>query len=456
MSIVALSKGPAVHLLGNKNKHQGENLPVRSVSQTRQIEEDARSVHTDRHYDKSARSGKSQDKSVKSHESRNPSEHSRKSDQRSEKRSRHENGSVSSRSSYSEHFRKVSSSLVSNPDNLICDDCINKNIGKHQKDKLDALKDADKEHALRTNANLKKQLEDEKEKHLEKLRMYRDGIEGQNQDLLARKDKKKLEEDAEKQRILKQLADKSDLIATEQKLLDRRDKFREELADQLARNKEAENQKNQDKLDLEKRTHNLLIDDAWRDPHKKALKNHYKENLINQLEEKEKDKFNAKQALKDADAQYIDEVKAYNQKDKEARDAIEAEKKDLLRSELEKQLRENQDKKKANNDLKNIEDQRHKDKVAHDNGIFRDNMERKKAQLQDYLKDLTGQAQDKELAKTQAHLDSKKPEGTGLHIPQKVKKCYGCAVCKRILALERLNKRYEVHRHLHKKNHTHK
>ncbi len=431
-------------------------MPVRSVSQTRQIEEDARSVHTDRHYDKSARSGKSQDKSVKSHESRNPSERSRKSDQRSEQRSRHENGSVSSRSSYSEHFRKVSSSLVSIPDNLICDDCINKNIGKHQKDKLAALKDADKEHALRTNANLKKQLEDEKEKHLEKLRMYRDGIDGQNQDMMARKDKKKAEEEAEKQRILKQLADKSDLIANEQKMLDRRDKFREELADQLARNRDAEAQRHQDKLDLEKRTHNLLIDDAWRDPHKKALKNHYKENLINQLEEKERDKADQKRAQKDADAQYIDDVKAYNQRDKEARQAIEAEKKDLLKSELEKQLRENDDKKRADKDMKDLEDQRHRDKVAHDNGVFRDNMERKKAQLQDYLKDLTGQAQEKEVAKTQAFIDSKKPEGTGLHIPQKVKKCYGCAVCKRILALERLNKRYEVTHHHHRKNHTHK
>jgi len=321
---------------------------------------------------------------------------------------------------------------------------------------LAALRDADKEHALRTNANLKKQLEDEKEKHLEKLRMYRDGIEGQNQDMMARKEKKKQEEEAEKQRILKQLADKSDLIANEQKMLDRRDKFREELADQLARNREAEAQKHQDKLDLEKKTHNLLIDDAWRDPHKKALKNHYKENLINQLEEKERDKADQKKAQKDADAQYIEDVKAYNQRDKEARQAIEHEKKDLLKGELEKQLRENEDKKRADQDMKDLEDQRHRDKVAHDNGVFRDNMERKKAQLQDYLRDLTGQAQEKEISKTQALIDSKKPEGTGLHIPQKVKKCYGCAVCKRILALERLNKRYEVTHHHHRKNHTHK
>ena len=49
----------------------------------------------------------------------------------------------------------MSSSLVSNPDNLICDDCINKDIGDKHKNKLQDKKDADKEHALRTNANLK-------------------------------------------------------------------------------------------------------------------------------------------------------------------------------------------------------------------------------------------------------------------------------------------------------------
>ena len=333
---------------------------------------------------------------------------------------------------------------------------MNKNMGKQQLDKLAALKEADKEHALRTNANLKKQLADEKEKHLEKLRIYRDGIDGQNQDLLARKEKKKLEDDAEKKKILKQLADRSDLIATEQKMLERRDQFREDLADQLAKNREAEEQKQREKIELEKRTHNLLIDDAWRDPHKRALRNHYKENLINQMDEKERDKADQKRAKKEEDDQYVDEVRAYNKRDKEARDAIEAEKKDLLKTELDRQLIENDEKRKADQAMKDLEAKRHKDKVAYDNGVFRDNMERKKAQLQEYLKDLTGQAQEKELAKTQASIDAKKPDGTGLHIPQKVKKCYNCAVCKRIMALERLNKRYEVTHHHHRKNHTHK
>ena len=80
--------------------------------------------------------------------------------------------------------------------------------------------------------------------------------------------------------------------------------------------------------------------------------------------------------------------------------------------------------------------------------------DRKKMQVQGFLQDLTGQLHEKEIEKAQAELDAKKPQGTGLHIPQKVKKCYNCAVCRRNQALERLNKRYEITRHHPRKNNT--
>ena len=443
-----MNQGPSVHLQKNSPQPKAETMPLRSVSQQRRLDEDARSVHTDRHYDKSARSGKSPNGSQ---HSRNQSVHSGK---RSENRSQSRDGSVASHNSVSVHYKKMSSSLVSNPDNLICDDCINKDIGDKHKNKLQDKKDADKEHALRTNANLKNQLQLEKEQHLLKLKLYREGIEGQNQDLKARKDQKKQDEDAEKDKIIRQMNDKSDLIAIEKKMLDVRDKFRDELADQLDKNKDKFAQQEKERLELEKRTHNLLIDDGWRAPHREALKNHYKDNLINQLGDKERDRADAKKQQKDIDEQYVNDVKIYNQKDRETRLLIDTEKKEVLKQELEKQLGENADKKKSAEELKAIEDARHNDKIDYDNRVFRDNADRKKMQVQGFLQDLTGQLHEKEIEKAQAELDAKKPQGTGLHIPQKVKKCYNCAVCRRNQALERLNKRYEITRHHPRKNNT--
>lgn len=448
MSYTQLNQGPAVHLQRNAPQPKAETMPLRSVSQSRRLEEDARSVHTDRHYDKSARSGKSPDGSQ---HSRNPSVHSAK---RSENRSQSRDGSVASHNSVSVHYKKMSSSLVSNPDNLICDDCINKNIGDKHKDKLQEKKDADKEHALRTNLNLKKQLELEKEQHLLKLRLYKEGIEGQNQDLKARKAQKKNDEDAEKDKILRQINDKSDLIAIEQKMLNVRDKFRDELADQLDKNRDKFAQQEKDRLELEKRSHNLLIDDGWRAPHREALKNHYKDNLLNQLGDKERDRADAKRNQKEIDGKYVSDVQIYNQKDRENRIQIELEKKDVLKQELEKQLGENADKKRSAEEMKAIEDARYNAKIDYDNKVHQNNAERKRAQVQGFLNDLTGQLHEKEIEKAQNELDAKKPQGTGLHVPQKVKKCYNCADCKKSKALERLNKRYEISRHHPRKNHT--
>lgn len=447
MQQVELSRGPMIHLIDNKpRKSPVEAMPLRNTSANRvRQDEEARSVHTDRHYDKSARSNRSQDRSAHSNRSQEGSVRSTKSRDNSQNDNKSQRSvSPNSTNSGSYIVRKVSSSLVSNPDNLICDDCLNNKQRDHNKDRLDALRAADKEHADRTNANAKKQLEEEKQRHLAKLKLYKDGIEDQNHDLKEKRAKLKQDEEAEKKRILKQLADRSDITATEQKMQERKDKFREELGNQL-------NAKEQEKHDLEKaqiekdrKLHNLLIDDGWREPHKKALKNHYKENLLNQLDENEKTKQADKDRKRENDANYIQDVKAYNQKDRDARAQIESEKKDLLKNELDKQLRENDEKRQHANDLKNKDDDLHRNRVIHDNEVFRDNLERKKNQVQGYLKDLTGQAKDKEDEKRKALEDAKKPEGTGLHIPQKLKKCYNCAHCKRTMALERLNKRYHI------------
>lgn len=450
MTSIPLVRGPAYHL-GEKKK-DGPQTPTR-----RPIEEEARSVHTDRHYDKSARSNKSQERSGRSQDdtnksparegstrSRNASANSNQSDNKSQKsgRSASKDQSPASNRSASVNYAKLTSSLVSNPDNLVCDDCVNKDIDKHRRDKDAALRAADKEHANRTNADLRKQLEQEKERHLEKLRLYKEGVEGQNADLQAKRAAAKDADEKEKDRIRRQLADKSDLIAQEQEAQARRDKFRGDLADQVAANRDHKDKRTQDQLDADRKNHNLVIDDAWRGPHQKALKDYYKDNLLGQLADNNDARNNARDAQKDADAKYVDEVRAYNDADRAQRARIEAEKKELLKNELSKQLGENQDKRELTRAEKDVEDAQHRDKIAFDNDVFYKNMEKRKNLVQGHMQDLINQKQDAEDARKQAELDGKKPQGTGLHVPQKVKKCYNCALCKASKPIERLNKRY--------------
>ena len=446
--------------LNNQKGRPVEAMPLRGSGNSKRVEEEARSVHTDRHYDKSARSNNSQEKSVHSTNSQNRSVHSQASQERSmhsqksqekapsdnqsqKSGSQRRERSTSSSRTGGQRYQKLSSSLVSNPDNLVCDDCINDSLGKRNKDKNADRKEADREYALRTNAQVKMQLAMEKQRHLEKLQMYRDGIGEQNQNMQALKAQQRAEAEIEKERVRIHLADNSDLIAQERMLLERKERFRGELDQQLDEFHVNQQIKQKYKMDLEKGNHNLLIDDAWRAPLKEELKQHYKNNLLQQMNEKEAWKLDAKKERLVKDAIYVEEVKEYNQRDHETRVAIEAEKKELFKKELAKQMEHNIDKRLQAEELKYNDHQRHQERIESDNVAFRGNIERKKVEVHGYLQDLTQQARDKELDKRQALADSKKPEGTGLHLPEKVKKCYNCNVCKRATALERLNKKYQ-------------
>lgn len=445
MASIPLSRGPMGQLLNKQASGQQDALPVRSTSNNRRIEEEARSVHTDRHYDKSARSNKSGSKSP-SQGGRDISPQGGADDNRSQRSGKSREGSVHSNRSGSYQYNRLTSSLVSNPDNLVCDDCINKDMGQQHKDKAAAVRQADQEHANRTNAELKRQLEEEKEKHLQKLRLYREGVEGQNADLEAKRAKAKADEEADKKKIKKQLADKSDLIAKEKEMLARRDKFREDLANQVEGNEANRVNLARELKEADKKNHNLVIDDGWRAPQQKALKEYYKDNLLHQLQDNEEARNNAEEARKNEDAQYADEVRKYNEKDRAQRAKIEAEKKDLLKNELQKQLHENVEKKKNAEADKADEDEKHRQKIKFDNDVFYENMEKRRNIVQGHMQDLVAQKEEAEAAKKLAAAEAKKAQGTGLHIPGKLKKCYNCALCRLVKPLERLNKRYKIAR----------
>ena len=447
MSQVSLNRGPAVHL----NASQGRDpVPLRSTTPSRRLESEARSVHTERHYDRSVRSGMSQERSVRSNISQERRSGMSQNDNASRRSGRsgmsqkRESSVRSGRSSSMYRYERATPSLISNPDNLVCDYVVNQQMINDRRAKEMNKHLEDKEHANRTNAELKRQLEQEKERHMQKLKLYKEGIEAQNQDLQDRRVQETEQIQIEKKKILKQLADNSDLIAIEKKMLERQDQFREELREQLGQNHLKTTQNLQEKLELEKNTHNLVIDDAWRAPHQRALRNHYKDNLINQLDDNDKNRQYVKQEQQLADTKYVEEVKAYNARDAQARAQIESEKKEILKNELDKQLGENDEKRRFADELKQEDLKCHIEKIEHDNAIYRDIVARKKVQAQGYLKDLTEQRVERDIKNKEEVVESKKPQGTGLFVPSKVKKYYYCAVTKKLFPIEQLNKRYKV------------
>ncbi len=114
----------------------------------------------------------------------------------------------------SEYFR-VKGSNVSNPDNLICDNCVNKNMYDNNLKDLQKQKDLDKEFANQINENLRKQLEDERRRNLGKLKIYQDAIQNQRDDQEKRRDMEKDLEAQENEKIRQMLNNKDDLLERE-------------------------------------------------------------------------------------------------------------------------------------------------------------------------------------------------------------------------------------------------
>jgi len=403
------------------------NPERRSIAQ---VGEDARSVRTERHYDKSARSNRSQERqdyqSVRSQQS-----------------GRSQGKSANSSHDFNKYTR-LTNSNVSQPDNLVCDKCINHKAHDDKIRNLQNLKDLDKEHANRVNENLRKQLEDEKRKHLEKLKLYQDAIDNQKADLDRKKELDKQADALEKEKIKIALAKNDDLIALAQQDFERKANFINELRDQIKQDEENKKQKALDQADYDKKNPNLLIDDAWREPHRRLLRDHYKDGLQGQIEDKANDKQNKQNQKKDEDEKYRDELAALKNKDDLEKKAITAQKKEILLNELAEQQKERALIKDLENQIKKAEDDNHKRKIQHDNDVYLDNLFRKKLLNEACLQKVTEQKDALDLKKKLDREEARKPGLTSVPIPQKDTKRYNCKVCDHQYPINQMNRKKKI------------
>ena len=426
MSTAELARGPAFHLL-QKNNQQLNSVKPRNLANAN---EETRSVRTERHYDKSARSNRSQE---------NKSEHQ-------SVRSSHSNNqkkSVESSHDFNKYGR-LSSSLVSQPDQLVCDNCLNHKIHDNKVKDLVNQRDKDKEHARRVNENLKKQLEDEKRRHLDKLKLYQDAIDNQRADQLRRKDVDRDSDAKEKDRIRQAMANNDDLVARQQLDYERKQVFIHDLKEQLEFHQKTKIEFSHEQQELDRKNHNLLIDDAWREPHRKAVQEHYKNNLVNQLADNRADKDQDRARRHAEDPNYKTELERLKARDNEELDRIAREKKGIFNDELGKQLQDKQNQRDIEKNIKDHEDENYRKKMKHDNDVYLDNLFRKKKLEQETLDKIGDQLNDNAAQRKLNAEEAKKPHLTSVPIPEKQNKCYNCKLCKHTYPLKMLNKKKKL------------
>ena len=450
-------------------KQDAQNLPVRkggeasSKQYTRvekekrpTVDEDARSVNTSRHYDRSQRSNKSGQNTPENTSQRSGRSQDNKSQKGStqdnkSQRSTSNNGNRSQRSvsQGGTNYQKLSTSNISNPDNLICDNCVNHKIHDDKVDNLGRQRAQDREHAQRVGDNMRQQLADEKQRHLEKLRLHQNAVDQQRADHQNRKENDRAKDALEDEKYYKMITSGEGIMARQQRDIEanrerHRQEFVEELRDQLVEGQERKQLKAQEAWELDQKNHNTLIDDGWKEPHRRALKQHYKDNLLNQLDDLNIDKEAQRNQKKEDDAKYRKEVTEAAEGDKALRQELDAQKRQIFQEEIQNQMAEKRRLAEVNDQIKNLEDENHRRKINHDEQVHLDNLRRKQGQMQDHLAVITRQMQDRQTSDQLAKGEAKQPGNTTLLLNEKQHKCYNCSKCRNAYPLKLLNKKKRV------------
>ncbi len=162
----------------------------------------------------------------------------------------------------------------------------------------------------------------------------------------------------------------------------------EEKAERARRDKEAE-------LEEDKNTSNMLISDNWKPEQQKALQDYYKNNIRNQVIEKMREKMEKAKAEKEDDKEYMKNLMNAKNRVHDKKENLRARKRKIFLDDIMNQMKENDDMKNYKRDLDNFENEAMRNKLDHDNDKYRDNMFKKKKQIEQYINDLADQMQTK-------------------------------------------------------------
>lgn len=338
-------------------------------------------------------------------------------------------------------YQRVTDSNITNPDNLICDVCLNQDQHRKKLEELERDRIRDKEFAREIQKRLQRDLENEKDKMAEKQRIYQDAIKNQKEDFERRKQWEADLRKREDERLLQLMADNSDILKRLEEDQERKQNFINDLKMQIRADEIKRMKRYEEDRELSRDNDNILINDERRADEQHARKEHYKKRLLNQMDENYEQRKGQKMQMDQEDADFRRKMREALEEENRKLMEINGKKRKLFLDDVQRQLEDKERVKQRNRDLSEMEDEALRKKAMNEEDDYRDKMFKKKQQMQEYLNDIMGQKEAMKMKKDLENQAEKEYKNTGYHIPEKHEPCYNCARCRRIYPLRNLNKK---------------
>ena len=406
-----------------------DNKSVRS-NKSISLREDARSQHTPRHYNK--------DTKEKTPDYKEAAKVSERSISTKDKNSIRENSTSSSTSDYRRYTRVRSSSTVSDPNGLVCDHCINSKLHDNKLKQQQKIRELEREYANQLNKELANQLASEKYRELQKQKLYQEAIKQQMEDAKTKKQAKRNEELQEKEMYKEYYKNKNPDLEDKQYEFEKKKQFINDLKEQMALRNEMK--KREKEMNVDGPT-GLLIDDSWKNDQRTQLKDFYKDNLLNQINDNKQLKRDQELREKQMENDYAKNLNDIKFQDDLRQKEIERKKKELWLQDIEQQKYDVMNRKQNEKLMNEIENENYKRQFLHDRQVNSGNVNRRDQLTKEYLQGLKDQMDDNAERKRIERELEKARALVSIPMEEKHSKCYNCKICKHKYPLRMLNKK---------------
>ena len=338
-------------------------------------------------------------------------------------------------------YLKPTMSNISNPDNLVCDNCVNKNLNEVKLNIAQNFRREETELANRLKEVLLVQDQNERQHKRMKTQLYQNTITQQLEDHQQRQQVKQAQEKAEQMKIQQMLADYDQSGAMrQQQLQQQKQRYAGELEEQTGLIYEARQRKYLQETERDQMNGNLLINDQDRDSLRRGVKERHqtqiREQMLVQMDLKNKQR-QIKSAENDA---YRVKVQEMINQDIDARKRLEKQKKDAFVADVNQNLQQRVQVRGGETLLKNAELEIVNRKIEEEDGYQRNKAIEKKTCMMEYIKTLGNQIADKNEQKLNDLKKERQVFGGTLLLPEKHDRCFNCAKCRHQFTLKHLNK----------------
>lgn len=321
-----------------------------------------------------------------------------------------------------------------------CDDCVNQvTEALHHQQRIQAKKDDIDfyRRAYHIDARIVNEERDREARKLQNFQEARDHLlQHRSQERRVQKEK----EQAEKRKLHDQFCDRTDILQKEREQHEKLQKHMEGMDQQFTAAVERKKAQHAGERALAQTTHNTLIDDAWKDPQRDALKKHYYKNLVGQVNETQAMRAGEWAAEREKERQDLASTLRLQHEAARKEQILQEEKKRLFNTENAKAVqgrintyRAEAEDRQATKEMifqhaKNLEEISVANRDKHEKtaqATATDNLARK------------GETRMRALAEK---IEDRKYPLTGLHVPQRVVEIHECDRCHKVKDVRKQNK----------------